>query len=52
MNDLKKLAQCLETGSDAIQVEEGIRKRALTPIQRLLNFTAARGQVVLGANDA
>jgi quinolinate synthase len=52
MNDLKKLAQCLETGSNAIQVEEGIRKRALTPIQRLLNFTAARGQVVLGANDA
>lgn len=52
MNDLKKLAQCLETGSNAIQVEEGIRKRALTPIQRLLNFTAARDQVVLGANDA
>jgi quinolinate synthase len=52
MNDLKKLAQCLETGSNAIQVEEGIRKRALTPIQRLLNFTAARGQVVFGANDA
>jgi quinolinate synthase len=52
MNDLKKLAQCLETGSNAIQVEEGIRERALTPIQRLLNFTAARGHVVLGANDA
>jgi quinolinate synthase len=52
MNDLKKLAQCLETGSNAIQVEEGIRKRALAPIQRLLNFTTARCQAVLGANDA
>jgi quinolinate synthase len=52
MNDLRKLAQCLETGSNAIQVEEGIRKRALAPIQRLLNFAAARGQAVLGANDA
>jgi quinolinate synthase len=52
MNDLKKLAQCLETGSNAIQVEETIRKRALAPIQRLLNFATARGQAVLGANDA
>lgn len=52
MNGLTKLAQCLETGGNEVQVEEAIRKRALIPIERLLNFTAARGQVVLGANDA
>ncbi len=52
MNGLRKLAECLETGSNEIQVEEVIRKRAVIPIERLLNFTAARDQVVLGANDA
>jgi quinolinate synthase len=52
MNGLKKLAQCLETGGNEVQVEEAIRKRAVVPIERLLNFTAAKGQAVLGANDA
>ncbi|MEJ2362300.1 MAG: quinolinate synthase NadA [Gammaproteobacteria bacterium] len=39
MNSLEKLAHVLETGSNEIHVEESIRKRAVLPIQRMLDFS-------------
>ena len=52
MNNLTKLARTLETGTGEIQVDRAIIDRAVVPIQRLLDFTAARNQQVLGNNDA
>ncbi|MEO5342794.1 MAG: quinolinate synthase NadA [Gammaproteobacteria bacterium SHHR-1] len=43
MNDLEKLAHCLETGGPEIQVAEAIRARALVPIRRMLDFAASQG---------
>jgi quinolinate synthase len=40
MNNLRNLAEVLETGSNKIQIDEAIRERAVLPIQRLLDFTA------------
>ncbi|WP_207061930.1 quinolinate synthase NadA [Motiliproteus sp. SC1-56] len=44
MNDLESLAQVLETGSNAIEVDAGLRERALVPLRRMLDFTAALKQ--------
>lgn len=52
MNSLDKLAQVLDTGAGEIHVEPAIIERARRPIERLLEFTAARNQQVLGNNDA
>ena len=52
MNGLKNLAACLENGLNEIRVDAAIQKRAVVSIQRMLDFTAARGQIVLGAGDA
>ena len=52
MNSLSKLATTLATGTGEIHVDRSIIDRAVVPIQRLLDFTAARGQQVLGNNDA
>jgi quinolinate synthase len=52
MNSLRKLARVLETGGNEITIDEEIRKRAVKPIQRLLDFAKQRNQVVLGNNDA
>ncbi len=52
MNSLTKLATALETGRGEIHVEPAIIERARVPIQRLLDFTSARGQQILGNNDA
>ena len=52
MNGLRKLADVLETGANEILIAEAIRMRAVAPIQRLLDFAARRGRVVLGNNDA
>ncbi len=52
MNSLDKLAQVLETGAGEIHVAPDIIERARRPIERLLEFTAARNQQVLGNNDA
>jgi quinolinate synthase len=38
MNDLKKVAHVLETGTNEITVAESIRKRALVSVQRMLDF--------------
>jgi quinolinate synthase len=52
MNGLRKLAYVLETGANEILVDEPIRRRAVKPIQRLLDFARRRSKVVLGNNDA
>ena len=52
MNGLVKLKAVLESGSNEITVDPEIAERAKVPIRRLLDFTAARNQEVLGNNDA
>jgi quinolinate synthase len=52
MNGLKNLAACLENGLNEIHVDPAIQKRAVVSIQRMLDFSAARGQKVLGTGDA
>lgn len=42
MNDLEKLAHCLENGSPEIHVPEAIRIKAVTPIERMLDFAATQ----------
>lgn len=39
MNSLEKLAHVLETGANEIHVNEDIRKKAVVPIQRMLEFS-------------
>ncbi len=38
MNGLRNLAQILETGTNAITIDEEIRRQALVPIQRMMDF--------------
>lgn len=54
MNSLRNLLECLQQGGEGheVQIEESVRARAYTPIKRLLDFAAARRQVVYGAGDA
>lgn len=52
MNSLTGLAHALETGEGEIHVDPAIIERAVLPIQRLLDFTAAQGKPVMGNNDA
>lgn len=39
MNSLEKLAHVLETGENEIHIDESIRKKAVVPIQRMLDFS-------------
>ena len=39
MNSLEKLAHVLETGDNEIHIDESIRKKAVVPIQRMLDFS-------------
>jgi quinolinate synthase len=39
MNALQNLAETLESGANEIHIEEGIRKRALIPLERMVNFS-------------
>lgn len=52
MNSLRKLAQCLEQGTNDIHIDKDISKRAHRPIQRLLDWANTHNQQVLGNNDA
>ena len=52
MNGLRKLAAALRDGINEIKVPAEIAARAVLPIRRLLEFSAAQQQVVLGNNDA
>ena len=40
LNTLEKVWRCLETLEPAIELEEGLRQRALLPIQRMLELSA------------
>ncbi len=40
MNGLRNLARVLETGDNEIRIEEGIRRRAVLSIARMMNFAA------------
>jgi quinolinate synthase len=52
MNGLRKLAATLRDGHNEIAVPADIAARAVLPIRRLLDFSAARQRVVYGNNDA
>jgi quinolinate synthase len=52
MNGLRKLAAVLQAGTNEIHVDPEIGKRAVLPIERLLQFTAERSQTIYGNNDA
>jgi quinolinate synthase len=52
MNTLRKLVECLETGSGEIHVDPELGKRARLPIQRLLDFAKEHNQKVLLSSDA
>jgi len=52
MNSLQGLAHVLETGENEIHIEESIRRKAVIPIQRMLDFSSqskASSQVVANA---
>ena len=52
MNNLRKLVECLETGSGEIHVDPELGKRARLPIQRLLDFAKEQNQQALLSGDA
>jgi quinolinate synthase len=52
MNGLRKLAQVLRTGANEIHIDPAVGERALLPIRRLLDFSAAQKRQVYGNNDA
>jgi quinolinate synthase len=52
MNGLRKLAATLRTGSNEVHVPPAVAARAVVPIKRLLEFAAARHQVIYGGSDA
>jgi len=52
MNSLRKVVECLETGSGEIHVDPELGKRARLPIQRLLDFAKEHNQQVLMSGDA
>ena len=41
MNSLQGLAHVLETGDNEIHIDESIRKKAVVPIQRMLDFSSS-----------
>lgn len=43
LNSLEKLERVLQTGENAIHVEESIRQKALLPLQRMLDFKKQQG---------
>ncbi|MCG6937803.1 MAG: quinolinate synthase NadA, partial [Gammaproteobacteria bacterium] len=46
INSLDNLAAVLENSAGhAIEIEESIRKRALVPIERMLEFSRSQGKV-------
>lgn len=48
MNGLGNLVRVLETGNNEILIEESIRKRALIPVKRMLDFAAAKKVEIVG----
>ena len=52
MNTLRKVVECLETGSGEIHVDPELGKRARLPIQRLLDFAKEQNQQTILNGDA
>ena len=52
MNELRNLAEVLETGANEIHVDEAVRLKALKSTQRMLDFARSRKAAVLGAGNA
>jgi quinolinate synthase len=52
MNELRNLANVLETGGNEIHVDEAVRLKALRSTQRMLDFARSRKAAVLGAGNA
>ena len=52
MNGLENLAHVLEHGTNEINIEEDIRRRARVPVERMLAFAKSRQTVVLGSGNA
>jgi len=52
MNNLRKLVECLETGSGEIHIDPELGKRARLPIQRLLDFAKEQNKQTLLSGDA
>jgi quinolinate synthase len=48
MNGLGNLVEVLETGKNEIIIEESIRARAAIPVQRMMDFAAARKVEIVG----
>lgn len=52
MNDLEKLHNVLKSGANEIFINEPVRRRAMVPIKRLLDFAREQRVQVLGQGDA
>ena len=52
MNNLEKLAQVLETGSNEIHIDEAIRQKAVISIQRMMDFAKSLQPTTLGKGNA
>ncbi|MDX1512827.1 MAG: quinolinate synthase NadA [Gammaproteobacteria bacterium] len=48
MNGLRNLVRVLETGANEIVVDEEIRKRAVVPVKRMLDFAARKKKEIVG----
>jgi quinolinate synthase len=48
MNGLRNLVRVLETGDNEIRIDEDIRKRALIPVRRMLDFAAGKKKEIVG----
>lgn len=48
MNGLRNLVRVLETGNNEIRIDEDIRKRAVIPVKRMLDFAAGKKKEIVG----
>ncbi|MDX1513107.1 MAG: quinolinate synthase, partial [Gammaproteobacteria bacterium] len=48
MNGLRNLVRVLETGANEIVVDDEIRKRAVVPVKRMLDFAARKKKEIVG----
>ena len=49
MNGLRGLVHVLETGENEIHIDESIRRRAVVPLERMLEFAHARHELARAA---
>lgn len=52
MNGLRNLAETLKTGSNEIVVAESIRRKAVIPLKRMMDFARDRGIAMKGKGNA